>query len=626
MKKKLGRRRFLWCLMFVLMFVVGNKRIMAAEVDVYALIGMGEASEQKQTKTVNRGEFAKMLLFLSGETESSKANQVTIYPDVRKNTKNSYYINTVSQRGWLSGDITGKFHPQNAIQLKDAARAVLALLNYQVKEDGSFYSQADIRTLFYENGLNKDITTAWNGNMTYKATKCLFYNTWKAKNKASTIYFETLGGKVRDDGTINTGAYLKNKFSAPITGTANWKSELPFSSKGKLVYVNGVRVKSYKSTKQDVVYYDTRNNSIWVYQTQVEGTLQSVSPSARKATTMTVDGEVFSIGTDAVKQLLAKKGDDLLNSKITLLLGVNDEVAGILSDRMLEGSFTGVILKLGIKNNTSKEDNEVVNRYMIVADQDAKEHTIYYDYKNTSFRVNDPVKVTGDGGEPEIETLSFARSLLNGKTINSDGSAIGDEKLADSVKLIDIGKESAKLITWRKLEGIKLSSNQILYFETNETGEISTIYFNNIVGREDQYVLITKILPNYDSANEIVSYTVSYYNEGTEESKQMAPQRVTGFLQIGSVYKLMEYSDGSYHFEQQNKYEITGIDGKTMNGASYRYTASDEVQVYYKTSDGNYYKTTLDKVKDLSKFKLYAYYNKDTSQINTVWVILAQDR
>lgn len=598
---------------------------MAKDQRVYSFFGLGEFDDKGKDKAVTREQFAKMIVYLSGEDVDAQSNLETIYPDMKKNRTYSPYVNMVTLKGWMSGTVYGEFKPKRTITTQDAARAAIAMLGYSTKEDGSSYSQKEIMTLFYENNLNKNVKSNAKKGLNYQDVEQLFYNILMTKTKAGTTYFETLGGKMREDGSPNMGSLLKQKLSGPIVETTDWKSKLPFSIKNKKLYVNESEVKKYQETNHDVVYYDSRNKSVWIYNNQVEGTLQSISPNRRNPQSITVDGEVFVIETSQVKQLLSKKGQDLLNTKVTLLLGVKDEVAGMLSDTTLEGSITGVILKIGTKTNNNKQNTELLNKYMVVIDGAGKEHTILYPYKSTLYHSYDVVKVTGQEGTPLIEKKIPSNGLICGKTIDTKYNVIGTVKIANNVTVIDVGKETAKVIPLQKISDMKLTGDQVLYYEQNEAGEISTIFLRNVLGRDENYVLITKLIPLFDQGA-VSEYEVNYLLGGVEKTKRMPAQKVDNLIQSGRAYRLQEFADDSYMFNREEDYEVKRIEGKKIVGFELSYETSDNLQVYYRAADGTYIKTELDRVRDLANFKLQAFYENNSTQIKTVSILVATDR
>ncbi|MFA9465967.1 MAG: hypothetical protein ACERKN_16930 [Velocimicrobium sp.] len=601
-------------------------KVMASEQRVFSVFGMGEMEDKGQRKKVTREEFAKMITYLSGEDNGKQNYFRMAYPDMIKNTSYSFYVNVVTLKGWMSGNIFGNFKPKKAITLNDAARAVIAMLGYKAKDDGSNYSQKEIMNLYYEIGLDKNIKARKNEGLTYREVEELFSNLTRAKNKAGVYYFESLGGKMREDGSLNIGSILKAKLKGPLVGVLGWKQLLPFSLKHKKIYVNECEVENYRESKNDVVYYDPRNKSIWIYNNLVEGILQSVSPNQRKPEELSVDGENFAIATSQVKQLIMEKGDDLINTKVTLLLGVNDEVTNIQSDILLDESFTGVIIKLGSKTNESKQSKEVLSKYMIVVDWEGKKHTIFYPYKNTIYKTNDVVNVIGTGGTIDIQEKIVSNGQLSGKYVDAENYKIGDKKISAQVSVIDVRKESAKRISFQKIAGMKLKLNQILYYETNEIGEVSSIFLKNIVGSDNNYVLITKLKPNFDGNGQVMEYEVNYLYNGEEKEKNMLPQKVDNLVISGRAYRLEEYDDKSFQFYPEDSYEVKTINGTHMIGNEVDYVVPDDIQVYYRASDGSYHKTTLERVRDLNTYRLQAFYEKNSNQIKTISVLLASDR
>ena len=102
----------------------------SAETSALQSLGVLQGSNYSST-TATRGEFARMLVAVSGRLDSVSASSTTSpFSDVPYQNEYAGYIRTVAQEGTMSGYLDGSFRPYEGIKLEEAAVSALKLLGY----------------------------------------------------------------------------------------------------------------------------------------------------------------------------------------------------------------------------------------------------------------------------------------------------------------------------------------------------------------------------------------------------------------------------------------------------------------------------------------------------------------
>ena len=114
--------------------------------------------------------------------------------------------------------------------------------------------------------------------------------------------------------------------------------QLPFVP--KMVYRNDKASESAELNKYDVYYYSESLQTLWVYTRRAAGRITAVSPSASAPTSVTVAGTSYTLGSSAVASQVSSLNGGGVGEVVTLLLGMNNEAAGIVTGEEAESVFT----------------------------------------------------------------------------------------------------------------------------------------------------------------------------------------------------------------------------------------------------------------------------------------------
>lgn len=189
---------------------------------------------------------------------------------------------------------------------------------------------------------------------------------------------------------------------------------------------------------------------------------------------------------------------------------------------------------------------------------------------------------------------------------------LGGIRLASNVKILDLYEEQYLSIYPDRLAGVMLTLDPV-YYELNDNREIAKLILYHATGDLYQYGILTgynqqgsKLALNYMINGEKVNVS-SYDNVSTE----VGPQAL--FFEEDTLVYSSLLKDAA----------IQSVGKTSVQVKDKIYPLADYCEVYY-LKDGEYIKTTLDKISDLKKYELTAYYDKEISLGGRVRIIVAK--
>ena len=240
---------------------------------VVKLTGIMEISSFRES--VTRADFAKMLVKASSYRENLPTSNVSVYADVPATDPNAVYIRIAAREGWMSGDLGGKFKPEDPVLYKDAVKAILTMLGYTDDDfTGDLVSSRISKFNYLE--LNEDVSRQAADEVNQTDCMNIFYNLLKTKKKDSNeIYGTILDCELNSDGEINPITILDDERKGPILVHKNFSvsQSVPFDTEDANVFLNGVAstLSAVKSAQQQagfaVLYYNVKSKTIWAYTT-----------------------------------------------------------------------------------------------------------------------------------------------------------------------------------------------------------------------------------------------------------------------------------------------------------------------------------------------------------------------
>ena len=428
---------------------------------------------QELGANVTRGAFAKMLVSFSTYRESVDAQGTvgTLYRDVPGTSQWAPYIRIAVQQGWMNGYTDGSFRPDNTVTLEEACAAVLKLLSYKTTDLTGSFPQAQLNKA-QQIGLRDQLTCTQGQAMTYEQCTLLLYNALRANTASGSAYGSSLGFTV-SNGQVDTSSVLLKSRKGPFV--AEEGAQLPFTPVS--VYRNDKTSASAELNKYDVYYYSESLQTVWIYTRRAAGRITAVSPSASAPTALTVAGSTYSLGSSAVASKISSLNGGGVGEVVTLLLGMDNEVADVITGEEADSVFYGVVQTA---TRSLVEDNgaDVLQKISVMC-TDGITRTVNID-KSLNYPTGWLVEISVT---PEGEQVTAIESKSVSGTINETATALGDYALADDVQILDTTSEGlAGTVRPSRIAGTKLNALTVRYYTLNEQGQIDRLILNDVTG------------------------------------------------------------------------------------------------------------------------------------------------
>ena len=434
---------------------------------------------------VTRGAFAKMLTSYSTfrESVSSQGAVGTLYTDLPGTSAWAPYVRIAVQQGWMNGYTDGSFRPDNAVTLEEACTAVLKLMGYKMTDLSGAFPNAQLNKAS-EIGLRSGLDRRQGEAMNYEDCAILLYNALTANNASGSAYGTTLGFTV-SDGQVDGSTVLLSSLQGPFV--ASESTVLPFVPAS--VYRNDKVSDSAELNKYDVYYYSESLKTLWVYTRRAAGRITEVSPSASAPTSITVAGTSYTLGSTAIASQVSSLNGGGVGQIVTLLLGMNNVAAGIVTGEEADEVFYGVVQSAS--RNLIDEDNSAdVLQTVKVMCTDGIARTVNVD-KSLNFPTGWLVEVKVNADGESVEKIS--ERSVNG-VVNENATALGDMALADDVQILDTSTGGvAGTVRPSRLSGTKLNMLNVRYYTLNDNGEIDRLILNDVTGDLWKYGVLDDI-------------------------------------------------------------------------------------------------------------------------------------
>ena len=465
------------------------------------LNAMDSSQQAALNAVVTRSALARMLVSYSTYRESvgSQGTVGTLFTDLPGTSPYAPYVRIAVQNGWMNGYTDGSFRPDNAVTLEEAVTAILKLMGYKMTDLSGSFPNAQLNKAS-ELGLRNQVDRSQGEVLNYEECALLFYNALTANAASGSAYGSSLGFTV-SNGQVDTSSVMLKSLKGPFV--AGDTVQLPFVP--KMVYRNDKASESAELNKYDVYYYSESLQTLWVYTRRAAGRITAVSPSASAPTSVTVAGTSYTLGSSAVASQVSSLNGGGVGEVVTLLLGMNNEVAGIVTGEEADSVFYGVVQSAS--RNLIEEDNgaDVLQKVSVMC-TDGIVRSVNVD-KSLNFPTGWLVEISVDGANGENVKKISSRSVSG--TVNADATALGDAALADDVEIMDTTSGGAAgAIRPSRLSGVTLSGSDVRYYTTNENGQIDRLILNDVTGDLWNYGVlddVKNLAANYSSIETLVT-------------------------------------------------------------------------------------------------------------------------
>lgn len=483
---------------------------------------MDNAQTTQLNAPVTRGAFARMLTAFSNYRDSVSAQGTvgTLFADVPSDSANAPYVRIAVQNGWMNGYTDGSFRPDNAVTLEEACTTVLKLLGYKMTELSGAFPQAQLNKAS-QLGLRTNLNCGQGQPMNYQDCSVLLYNALTANTSGGGSYGASLGFTVTD-GQVDPSSVMMASLKGPFIAAEG--AVLPFEP--LTVYRNDKASSSAQLDPYDVYYYSESLQSVWIYTRRAAGRITAVSPSASAPTSVTVAGVPYQIGSADVAAQISSLNGGGVGEVVTLLLGMNNVAAGIVTGAAADDVYYGVVSSAS--RSLVEENGADVLQTVSVVCTDGITRSVRVD-KSMNFPKSWLVEVRVT---PEGETVTgIANKSLSGK-FDLENSMLGSTPLADDVEILDTTTGGAAgTVRPSRLSGVNLNGLDVRYYTLNEKGQIDRLILNDVTGDLWKYGVLNDIQTvagNWSQVSALVDALVN--NKAPEKDETPLGDQVAGVL------------------------------------------------------------------------------------------------
>lgn len=513
---------FLALCLFVSTLVIPASAAGSTNTAVQFAITLG-AMDAEQSSALNavvtRSAFAKMLVSFSAYREniSSQGTVGTLFSDLPSSSAYAPYVRIAVQQGWLNGYTDGSFRPNNAVTLEEACTAVLKMLGYKMTDLSGSFPSAQLSKA-QEVGLRSQLERKQGDVMNYEDCSILLYNALTCNTASGSAYGTTLGFTV-SNGQVDSSSVLMSSMKGPFVASADTQlSFVPTS-----IYCNDKVVSSAELSQYDVYYYSEPLKTVWIYTHRTAGRITAVSPSASAPTSVTVAGSTYTLGSSSVASKVSSLNGGGVGQVVTLLLGMNNEVADIITGEEADAVFYGVVQS---SSRSLTEDNgaNVLQKVSVMC-TDGIARTVNID-KSLNYPAGwlVEIRVNGDG-----ESVKAITSKSTSGSINETATALGDYAFANDVEILDTTSEGlAGTVRPSRLSGVTLSRSDVRYFTTDENGQIDRLILNDVTGDLWSYGVLDDVKNLATNITTIISSTTSSSSSSSSGSSASSSSSSSG--------------------------------------------------------------------------------------------------
>ncbi len=366
------------------------------------------------------------------------------------------------------------------------------------------------------------------------------------------------------------------------------------------VYRDGESAALSDIQRNDVVYYNTKTNTMDVYTKKVSGVYYEASPSKAYITSVTVGGKSYEIGTSAATMKLdASSGSYNIGDKITLLLGKNDVVVDVVQLSDFDYFDYGIVLDTYSRIAETGDNagaTEVIAK-MFMPDGQTYEYVTKTEYNQF---VGKLVKLTYDNGIVTMASVSTggriygeidkSKRTINGKTVLKDAKIIQiiSEDGADTAE--------AELIDFDTLSVTEFTSGQVINTVTaNKFGDIGIMVVRSVSKESYDYPML---ISRSGSAG---SSTYKFYMNGMETSY---PSPRSYGMTVGQPVGLRivngQITDMFSMYKYKSANSIDAVDGGRIMLGGTVYDLAPNVKVYTVKNINDYSEISIDELEKLS--------------------------
>lgn len=554
-------------------------------------------------------KLAEDVVLIATNEEDSSVN-----PGKVATSAGSYRIDNSFNRSHLGqrGDVV----------LKNGDTLVCFIPYAQAAEEYVVYSKLDNAIVVYQNGATSQLTLS-DGAIVYSGTQKTTYQAVK-----NTLEMGDLISVQRDSKQNIEYVTVRNgNVVGPVVVRSNtWYQDLSVGT-DITVMRDGIKCSSGDIQIYDVVYFSSDLNMVLAYSKKITGIYESASPNKDQLTSVTISGVSYQVESADAFNALSSNGKFSYGDTVTILLGKDGNIAGVVSADATDSTQIGYFCGAGVKDYTNQTGEVYSNFYVKVLGMDGNvyEYAAKYDYSDSE-ALNQVVKVTFKDGLASVAT--YTRQGISGK-INAETRMLGTIPFAESVHILDVvPMEKSKggayaSIFLQRLDQMDLGIKKVLYYDLNNRGQITDLILNDVTGECYSYGIITHAESRTSGYNVGGSYS---YNIGGQTGS-ISTNGLAYNVSLGQPVMLLMSGGRPQNIKalmQLGERVMKVQNGILLTASNNEYPLSDKVTAFKKTSSDY----TVIPISELSteKYSLTAYYDQTPDKGGRIRIIVATEK
>ena len=411
-------------------------------------------------------------------------------------------------------------------------------------------------------------------------------------------------------------ATLKGPYIVQKDGELPEEAEIKADS--AVVYIGSAVSSLEQIKKYNVYYYSKLLNTVWVFDKTASGTLEAVSPNRMNPSSITVSGKTYTLETSEVQYEFSSLGKYDIGNRITLLLGRDNSVAGVVDTAERNAVVYGVVLATGEKKYTDADGKSYNADYVSVLASSGDVFT----YETTgNFTEGTAVSVTVTGSKVNISKIP---KYTNSSAVSSAVKAVKNGMFADNAEIVEYCNANFySTVLESRILGCELSYSDILYYETNSAGEITKLILDNYTGDLEEYgYLFVNEKEVKDKDGKEISTTISYsYLTDSNSEKTYSPEGQISVSEGPARFVMSGTGVQRVYSLKVNKSLSVVTEDMAYTSDNKSFVLTDNVRVYVREA-GKLKAYDIDKLKD-GNYTMTAYFDKSPEYGGRIRVIVA---
>lgn len=540
-----------------------------------------------------------VLLATSNEDNSIPANKIL--------TSNGLFDNKIKN----TSELLGK---KGKLVIKDNNKAISFItedldINY---EKYFIYSIVDNNIVTFKDGQFSNVKVDDTDLVYYNGNQALFGSV-----KSGLSIGNVINIKRNFSGDIEYITVNKGDIKGPNVYSLNDKESL----KDFIVLKKG-KISNVEELKQnDIYYYSSNLGLLLAYEEKVTGIYENAIPNKELLKQVIISGNTYNVESSLAFSKLSTVGEFKYGDIVTIYLGKDGGIANVESAHNDESTLVGYLINAGIKEatNTTNESNSKKTEYfiqLVLTDGTIVDYTARRDFSDY---INSVGKIEFKDGVANFvkENYRYNNNKKISGMFNAEYGSFGDYIINKNIEILDIqttqSHEMPLYVTVypQRLNGVSISSSSVLYYELNEKNEVIKLILEDVTNDYYQFGIAQKVVKNDEGNMLFGSYLL---NINGAEQQFTSNNQIFG-VSSGNAVKMILKNGQLTHLTPLSSYS-GNVDNVTHTYAEIKgnkYLLSDDVLIYYKNYDFDYFLITMDELienKDDKYKNITAYYDK----------------